>query len=292
MSALKDFRQYALLGSLAAAVLMVGCEVSEVDAPNATVTVVDNFDPDKVVCDPFGGTGPGAVDQGLWARLYYLQENQPHYSAVADYLNYGSSPDVDLFFNQLDIPTRAFDLGFMTQSGTTLRNLQGNTLYEWFALHFETEIRLSRLNRAAKYQFAILSDDGAIMQVNENGSGYTQLINNDGFTPTRMRCASRAISLNSASRLPMKLDYFQGPRYHVSLVILWREIVGDEISNPALLSDVACNQSGNSLFFDSTQVPSAPTEMWYGMLDRGWRVLSTDNYYLPAHIRANPCPSS
>jgi hypothetical protein len=285
----RSIMSFIALVSVGAA--LTGCEVEEIDVPNTRVTVLDNFNPGTTVCNPFGGASSEGSDEGLWAQLYYLNDSQPRYSSVTDYMRYGTRANADLFFGQLDIPTHAWDLGFMTQAGIPLVNPKGEALYEWFALHIESEIRLGRLDRPAKYQFAVLSDDGVIMEINDDQAGFTNLIHNDGIMATDMRCATRTVAMDSEKRLPMKLDYFQGPRYSVALIVMWREIAGDEISDPTLLDDPACGQRGDWLFFDPTQVPSAPTEMWFSMLNRGWKVLNTENYLLPETIRNNPCLS-
>jgi hypothetical protein len=246
--------------------------------------------PGDSVCDPFGengGLSGTPANLGLHARLHYLTEDQPHYTHVDDYLQNGAEVPNDLFFSQLNIPTRPFDRGFLTQDGNILTRPSGDTLYEWFALHFESRIRLSAEDRPGRYQFAVLSDDGSILKLDPNGGGFATHINNDGLTPTRMGCATSTVTLDAASRLPMQLDYYQGPRTHIALMLLWREIPDD--ADASALADPACGTFGNDRFFNSAANPPVPTAVFQGLLNRGWKVLGPENFLLPERFDRNPC---
>src|SRR6185437_11769064 len=106
-------------------------------------------------------------------------------------------------------------------------------------------------DQSGRYQFAVLSDDGSIMSINE-GNGFEELIDNNGDTESRLRCADRGINFDASTSLPIKLDYFQGHRYNIALMLLWREVpetscVSDRYGDQDDyhdLADVACNQSG------------------------------------------------
>jgi hypothetical protein len=92
----------------------------------------------------------------------------------------------------------------------------------------------------------------------------------------------------------MKLDYFQGPRYNIALMLLWREIPScgaNGRDTGADLYDEACDQAGNDTFFIWENNPVTPTNLWLGMLSRGWKVLSPENYVLPSApgVTTNPC---
>jgi hypothetical protein len=267
---------------------------------------------------PSGGTacpyntGPEAVspENGLVASLYYLNASQPRYSEVEDYIQYGNEDPATLYFNQLNVPTRDYLQGFPTQNGSALTTSQGNPLYEYFALRFESQIRLAQGDQSGRYQFAVLSDDGAIMSINQSGQsgqsgqqgqGLQEFINNDGITDSRLRCANQGINFDATTSLPIQIDYFQGPRYNLSLMLLWREVPetscssgrdGDQDSDQNLY-DVACDQAGNDAFFDWQNNPATPTPLWLGMLNRGWKVVGPDNFFLPTPTQpcASPSPS-
>ncbi|MEK6577961.1 MAG: hypothetical protein AABZ55_01930, partial [Bdellovibrionota bacterium] len=148
-------RGFLIFAGLLSLLLAYGCESqeavevqvgeSQVSATQVVGEVVDVAipEPARSICDPFSGKGGPSSQQslsqkGLHANLYYLSADQPRYSKVADYLSFGHKVDAELFFNQLNVPTRKFDLGFQKQDGALVNTLEGQSLLEWFALHFES----------------------------------------------------------------------------------------------------------------------------------------------------------
>lgn len=248
--------------------------------PNTHPTV----DPTKTVCDPFQQQIQAKPDRGLISELFYLTDDQPRYSSVLDMMQFGHKVDSTLYFNRLDIPTRPFDRGFYTQSGDLITTINGNSLYEYFGLRFTSDLKLATGESPGAYQFAILADDGAILTLNIDGTDQV-IVNDDGTHPTKMACASLPVNLSDGQTIPFKLIYHQGPRYHIALKVMWRPwpaAGGDPVV------DTWCNQSGNSLFFDSTQDPPAPQTAYYDLLSRGWKVLDSGNFKLPSGD-PNPC---
>lgn len=257
------------------------------DPGGTTVTSSSGAEAEKTVCDPFSGSDPVDTDvrHGIIANLKYLSDEMPRYTKATDYQSYGLPVDVDLFFSKLDIPTRPFDRGFVTQNGTVLKNQNGTTLYEYFSIHFESLLQLSETDRSTRYQFALLSDDGAVLRLNL-GNGYQTIVNNDGTHPSKFACADTPIEFDSFTQIPMSLDYYQGPRYHISLILLWREWSDDADFD---WRDPACNTSGNSRFFNYNNNPPTPTQIYQDILARGWKVLNPSNFILPDEVRSNPC---
>lgn len=261
-------------------------------------TVVDvqpdpaDIDPDTYSCNQLGGeTTPLPREQGVRGALYYLDSTQPHYNRVADYFTYGTfaqgidsltglSTNIVLYFNQIFVPTRPFDRGFTTQSGHTLQTVEGNTLYEYFAIRHEGRLQLGSKPEGL-YQFAILSDDGSVLSM-DFGSGFQTIVNNDGNHPTRFGCATASVQMQSADQIPFILDYYQGPRYHIALILMWR---------PWSISaaDPFCGVQGNSFYFNSTTNPPTPSANYNALLSRGWEPLQPENYLLPAAGQTNPC---
>jgi hypothetical protein len=244
-------------------------------------------DPTKTVCDPFANNPDHAgsdLDHGIVANLKYLPDSAPRYTRAADYQTYGIPLDATLFFNDVNVPTRSFSLGFMTQSGVLIKNHQGNTLYEYFGVHFESQIQLTPANPIGPYQFAAISDDGSVVQVNR-GSGFETLLNNDNVHASRFTGATQSVAFSSRDvKVPIRVDYFQGPRYHISMILLWRPwpSTGSSV-------DPQEGKSGNDLFFNSNQVPSVPSATYQGILSRGWRPVSAANFVLPDSVAQNPC---
>jgi hypothetical protein len=255
-----------------------------------------------VVCDPLGGNGAGTLSaqNGLLASLSYLPSGYVgEYSGVEDFMKIATPISANLYFSQLDVPTEMFTQGFAAGDGKLLTDPQGNPLIQFFALRFQSVLQLSASDDPGYYQFAILSDDGSILYLDQSGDAentnenkLSEFLSDDGDHPTTMSCASNAIYFDKTTQLPMRFDYFQGPKYNIALVLLWRK-VGDAAScgNSSSFYDVACGQSGNDTFFNPNVVPSAPTSLYEGMLQRGWKPLNSGNYVLPSSAGSNPCVS-
>lgn len=270
-----------------------GCDpqTNVVTAGNGTV-IVDtpadqnsSTDPSKVICDPFSGNSEhlgSDLFHGIVANLKYVSSSVGSgYTSVQSYQNFGTPVDATLFFSQLNVPTRKFDLGFSTQTGDIIKNQDNTTLYEYFSIHFETEIQLGSSDVVGPYQFALIADDGATVQIN-TGSGFQTLINDDGTHPSRLKVSQTPVVFSSPNTsYPLKIDYYQGPRYHIAMMLLWRPWTTTK--------EPLDGQSGNSLFFDWTQVPSAPTSNFAALLSRGWKVVPEANFLLPPSVAQNPC---
>jgi hypothetical protein len=243
-------------------------------------------------------------EQGIRGTLYYRGLSQPRFYNVADYFNSGTRvqatdtgtgylTDLVLFFNQIYIPTRPFDRGFITQGGQEILTDNGDSLYEYFAVRHEGRLQLAANQVPGLYQLAILSDDGAVMNM-DFGSGSQEIINNDGDHPTRMGCAVAPVEFKAGDKIPYVLDYYQGPRYHISLVLMMRPwpMSSADPTQPASVEearDAFCGVQGNSFYFNSAANPPEPTANYAAMLTRGWAPLAPENYLLPETDAVNPC---
>ncbi|HEX4924650.1 MAG TPA: hypothetical protein VFV50_11210, partial [Bdellovibrionales bacterium] len=187
--------------------------------------------------------------------------------------------------SRLFVPTRPFDRGFTTQSGSTLRTENGDTLYEYFALQLESQLKLGAQDtHVGNYQLALLADDGATVHIRSApGAAAELLIDNDDVHPTRFKVATQPVYFDRNTRKPVEIRYFQGPRYHISLIMMWRPWP----ANPAEVADPLDGYTSNDDFFDSTQNPPAPQARYQELLNRGWRPLNADNYLLREGL--NPC---
>ncbi|MCB0411838.1 MAG: hypothetical protein KDD22_04890 [Bdellovibrionales bacterium] len=246
-------------------------------------------DPNTVVCQPFVQLAATEEPrtQGVYSQLFYLDSTQPQYTSVADYIANGHKVEgIDIYFNQLHIPTRPWDRGFITQSGDPIYTQNGDFLYEWFAMRFKGKLTLAVDQPAGDYQVSLLSDDGAVWRLDLNGDGiYEVVVDNDGTHPTRMGCSNDRVHLEPGVPIDFELDYYQGPRYHISLVTLMRPYPTMGID----LVDPLCGQQGNSLFFDKKKSPPMAKQAYNDLLSRGWKPLATGNYLLPSDIHSNPC---
>lgn len=231
----------------------------------------------KLVCDPWGGGNPQDPQSGIKATLYYRGKNTPIYHAVMPYINTAVKSEQTLFFNRIDVPTRMFTEGFPLKTGGKIKDDSGNELIEYFALKFESNLQLTADDQEGDYELALLSDDGTVLKIqdrintNASDNAWETLITNDGDTPTRMGCTNRVIKMTRDKKVPIELYYYQGPRYHIANMLIWRKttVAG---------KDQDCGKSGNSYFFDPNN-NSAP-KAWTAMAQRGWKVVQDGNFTL------------
>lgn len=236
----------------------------------------------KLVCDPFDPNPVPSPKHGIKSSLWFRGFNQPIYQSVMSYINNYKHSEQTLFFNSVNVPTRMFYDGFPLESGDVVRDDLGTQLIEHFAMKFESQIVLGANDSEGLYELAMLSDDGTILKIkdpenvvsdpNNSNGGWETHINNDGDTPTRMKCSSRLVNMKKDKKIAMELLYYQGPRYHISNMLIWRKA-------SQAGKDAFCNQSGNEFFFNPNN-NSAPVK-WLDLAARGWKVLNSENYLLP-----------
>ena len=230
------------------------------------------------VCET--GNDPVDPDSGLQGDIYYLDQSQPRYQNVDDYISFGHRLDNPLFLSQLNVPTRMFDTGFQIDGGDLVRDEQNNVLIEYFALDLYSQLRLTPQDAPGNYQLGLISDDASKLDAKISGDVYTTVVDNDGQHPPRLGCGS-VISMNANTRLPIRVKYDQGPRYHIALMMLWRKIDG---SSPP--EEPLCGLNGNETWFDPTN--QQPTSNFNELLTRGWSVVKPNNFKLPGN-HLNPC---
>jgi len=279
-----------LLGCLILTLSVLGlnaCSKSSTSlvASNPETGALANFDTNtyalnKVVCDPFNPGDPGPND-GLVADLYYKTADQPVWGSVGDFINLGQKSPKKFFFSNVDVPTRMFSLGFPVETGGMVQNDNGEDLIEYFALSFSSVLKLSASDEEGDYELALLSDDGANFSIRQPDGTYHVAVNNDGTHPTRLGCGEH-ITMTHETELLVRLDYYQGPRYHISLIPMWRKVVAGQHAEPL------CGASGNEYFFDPNH-DSAPQQPYNDLLSRGWKPIAAANWNLPAYAIFNPC---
>ena len=242
---------------------------------------VNKYPLNKLVCDPFDGPPAQDFTQGLKAKLWYLKPGDPRNESVAGIINNGVASTQDLFFSQINVPTRLFTAGFPTQTGALIKTDSGADLLEYFALRFEGGLRLADDDEEGTYELALLSDDGANLYLGQPEGGMTKMVSNDGLHPTRFGCGS-TVDMTRTSQYDFKLEYYQGPRYHISVIPMWRKVNGSRIPEPL------CGATGNSTFFDFNN-NSTPQKAYNDLLARGWRPIRAENYRIPKVADYNPC---
>lgn len=248
---------------------------------------INSYPLNKVVCDPMGDGGGASPQRGIKAELYYRSQNQPRYYRAQDYIDHTTKSDQNLFFTNMFVPTRMFNVGFTTETSSVLKDDTGQTLIEYFGIKMNTTIRLKEADAEGTYEFALLSDDGSIMKI-KNGNTWSEIINNDGDHPTRLGCSSTRIAMTRDTKLETEILYYQGPRYHISNILLWRKLSASQVAG----QDSACGVTGNEHWFNPNN-NSAPTANFSALLNRGWSVVNQENFFITQkgeeNTQYNPC---
>jgi outer membrane protein OmpA-like peptidoglycan-associated protein len=138
--------------------------------------------------------GQKAADAlGLRGEIYELPE---HTSKLPDFDKL--KPIGAVYATTLNMPERDFKDGF---PGVTDR-------FEWFAIDYHGTFLAPA---QAKYKFQLASDDGSILAID----GKT-VIDNDGVHPTVTKEGEVDLQAGAHS---IRVEYFQGPRYGIALVL-------------------------------------------------------------------------
>lgn len=244
---------------------------------------------DPLTCDPTTNTTPAVL--GLTGSAYYLDSSQPRYDLSTDYPKYGHKVTKPVELSQLFVPTRDPLAGFPLDNNQFLKDDLGNLLTVYYGLDLHSSIKLSDADAPGKYQFAIISDDGAALSLANSQNDYQTIVNNEHAHPSTMACATQTVDMvNGALRVPMHLTYFEGPLVRISLILMWRRIPDNAGSSG--LADVECGRGGDGYFFswDGNSKTSVPLTAYQNLLARGWKPLNANNYELTAS--QSLCPLS
>lgn len=240
--------------------------------------------PNKV-CDPFGKDGSSAsYENGIAGKLSYLPEGNRNFYHVDDLIENGIEVDADVILSRLNVPTRSFLDGFDIEGKGKAKDEKGNELVEYFSLDLFTELQLKDGQPEGDYEFALLSDDGATMKAyaDANDNEGTMIVNNDGTHQSRFACGTNVIRMTKGKRVPIRVRYYQGPRYHIALMLLWRPVAGAK-------TETQCGADGNNLFFSyAVGKPSVSKPAFDKIVENGWTVPEAENFVLPGQ-RVNTC---
>lgn len=262
-------------------------------------------------CDPLGSIGTPSSQNGLQGELWYFDFYRDPVTGAASGLpggilgftvdnyfgraaraedNATKVSGLDLFFKQIYVPNRSYTEPFKTTDGRELQKDDGSIVYEYFGIKLKSRLKLKDSDGVTGYQIGILSDDGSRVTIDTNGDGIEEEVaRNDGTHSMRLRCSSLASPIQMArdSRLPVTIEYYQGQRQYLGVVMLWREINGSTVD------DSECsyvNVAGdNNRYFDVNQSGSPSTAVYDGLIARGWKVIAPENFLLPSGSSSNPC---
>ena len=233
----------------------------------------------------------GSTDyfRGLSGSIKYqprsCRQHEGAWNHLDDFLN-PEAVEIEskLYLSKLDVPTRAFDRGFPRLDGSMIQTEEGDDLHEYFSIEFRTELNLGEADESGWYEFAILSDDGVRMNFDNSEEDY---IDHGNKTPTKMHCASHSVYLEQGESLPATVDYFQGPRRHIALMLMWRKAESEDDAG----HDELCGKADNNMYFTNHDAVPEPTQKFEGLVERGWSVVPAHIFRIPRDEYMNPCQS-
>ena len=133
------------------------------------------------------------IPSGLRGQIYNIKSRSrrlPQFEKL--------KPVGTIYTTALNVPPRDFTEGF---PGVTKR-------FEWFALDYDGKFWIEK---PGDYRFSLLSDDGAKLYIDDDLA-----IDNDGIHAPATVDGSVTLS-GGIHRI--RVSYFQGPRFHVALVL-------------------------------------------------------------------------
>lgn len=133
------------------------------------------------------------LPSGLRGTVYNLRHNV---HKLPDFRK--MKPVGTIYTTSLDVPAQDFHQGF---PGVTKR-------FEWFAIDYTGRFWI---DKAATYRFELTSDDGARLYIDD-----AEIIDNDGQHPPQEKTGLVELT---AGVHRLRVSYFQGPRFHVALVL-------------------------------------------------------------------------
>jgi hypothetical protein len=235
-----------------------------------------------VVCDPLGGGSTATSQHGLKGTLMYVPAalQIPANLQTMDQIRASSiTSNVAVFMSQLNVPTRSWTDGFSTDGANSLVDASGTKLLEYFSLHMDTVVKLTASDPSGDYQFATIADDGALVY-KEDAAGVKTILAGvqDTIHSTRADCGTVTTAFNSTTELPIKIDYYQGPRTEIAMVLLWRKV-----ADRRHLDMTGCGSEGNDFYLP------AGASKYDAFIARGWKPVPQANLWLPASSAPNPC---
>ncbi|HVO98785.1 MAG TPA: PA14 domain-containing protein [Bryobacteraceae bacterium] len=133
------------------------------------------------------------IPNGLEGHIYNLHHGAsklPRFEKM--------KPVGTIYTTSLNIPPQDFQQGF---PGVTKR-------FEWFAIDYTGRFWAET---PGYYEFSLLSDDGSKLYIDGE-----EIIDNDGPHPPQEVTGSVRLSHGAHN---IRVSYYQGPRYHVALVL-------------------------------------------------------------------------
>jgi hypothetical protein len=209
-----------------------------------TALCVDGKSSDaSVICNPLGdqpvddgGDVPSVPQRrmGLIAKIY---EGEANWNNINTYAQKGYEHPEKIYFSNFNVPERAFSEGFSFGENDFLKNKTGEKLIEWFSISARGFITLPDNEEAGYFELVTMSDDGVKVSVADE-----LLIDSPNTHGSQIVCASKLIHLDKNELKKFNLDYFQGPRYHITLMSFIKRVEDPE----KFVKSKECNRGTNS----------------------------------------------
>jgi hypothetical protein len=144
------------------------------------------------------------LDNSFEGKIYRLDEGTPNLPKTWPRSRYVNT----IYAKEFDIPYISFSNGFPVLNQDMRARRKGKNVFEWFAIQYKARFYV---RNPGKYEFRLSSDDGACITIDGK-----DIVATPGIHPKVTRYGSCKLS-EGVHR--MKIEYFQGPRYHVCLQV-------------------------------------------------------------------------
>lgn len=303
-------RLFFLVAALAAATTFQGCGSFE-DSPvqfAGEPSVQDRFgDVDCITFASDQNLNCKEQTHGWFGSLYYLQDrtdgvtrpetlfdrmgnevpfNSDNLDSVNVILETGFEANYKVLMPEIFVPSRVFSDGFEIANGEFVADKDGKTLVEAFALDLKTQLNVGE-RAPGRYAFAIISDDGSLLDVDRDGDGnYESLVENDGYHSPQLKCSTGSVVLTKESRVNLRLRYYQGPRNVIALTLLMKKVNSVNFEVDELCGIRA--SGGGFRFFGADPTPGYVPELedsnFGDLIRRGWFVPTQDMFLIPEEL--------
>ena len=239
---------------------------------------------DNTVCNPLKDGEQSGNSKGLVGNIRLIKElsalgsiqTSSERRSLQGMLNNYLDPSFSyqlgnqsIFMNEVNVPLTDFSKGFSTQNGESLK-VEGIVLDEFFNVNLDTLMMIEEDAMAGEYEIAIASDDGSKLSytLKTDSEDYTTYLESNKTHAIKFICTSGSQYLKFEKNKPIKarINYFQGPRYHIALQMYWRKKPADTSRSEY------CDRSPSSS----------------GLQSEGWSVIPQEVFNLPSEI-VNTC---
>lgn len=280
---------------------------SDVKFNSTSIESIVNDESTPIVCDPIvaGGsiTSCDQLTNGFVGEIFYFLnksqstsipsvvydkfDNQLAFPSALTSVNLfflsGLKLDARLYLSKIETPTIKFSEGFKDSQNSFIQDAAGNPLFEAFAFRVMSYLKLPNNLPEGDYEFALLSDDGSLLEIDTNQDlALETIVENDNLHSTRFGCSSVKVSLKHSQLLPVQIKYYQGPRAHIALTLLARQLQ----PNQAAGEDPDCGLTSSSAFYGSdpnqnaNYVPDLINSKFGELTRRGWFVPQSEMFVL------------